>query len=119
MIPKNIADRNKAERAALAASKPQTALETKGRAFAAMLLQLAQGLGVDLTALEDINIGSLLAAAQAVGASQADIANASALLLALARDVEAESGKTWADTWQELKARLPEYIAALMTEEHA
>jgi len=44
------------------------------------------------------------------GATESEIANASAILLALAKDVEAESGLNWADTWLALKSRLPGYL---------
>ena len=43
--------------------------------------------------LSDVNIGVLLGAAQEAGATELEIA--SAILLALAKDVEAESG--WSD----------------------
>src|SRR5574344_839315 len=66
------------------------ALVAKERAFADILKQLATKFQIDLSTLTDINIGSLLTAAQAAGATEADIANASAILLALANDVEAE-----------------------------
>ena len=41
---------------------------------------------------------------------ESEIANASAILLALAKDVEAESGMVWSDTWLALKSRLPGYL---------
>ena len=85
-------------------------LVTKERAFAAKLAQLATKFQIDLLALPDINIGTMLTAAQAAGASETDIANASAILLALGKDVEAESNQTWAETWAGLKSRLPGYL---------
>lgn len=85
-------------------------LVTKERAFAAKLAQLATKFQIDLLALPDINIGTMLAAAQTAGATESDIANASAILLALGKDVEAESNQTWAETWAGLKSRLPGYL---------
>lgn len=86
------------------------ALVAKEQAFADKLAQLATKFQIDLLALPDINIGTMLAAAQTAGASETDIANASAILLALGKDVEAESNQTWAETWAGLKSRLPGYL---------
>lgn len=86
------------------------ALITKERTFALKLKELAHRFNITLTALPDINIGTLLIAAQENGVSENDIANASAILLALAKDVEAESGLNWTDTWSGLKARLLSYL---------
>ncbi len=86
-------------------------LVAKERAFASKLSELAARFGVDLRALDDINIGALLSAASTAGASDADIAAASAILLALAKDVEAESGMNWQDTWAGLKSRLSGYLS--------
>ena len=86
------------------------ALVAKERAFALKLLQLATAFQIDLLSLPDINIGMMLQAAQQAGATETEIANASAILLALAKDVEAESGMVWADTWLTLKSRLPGYL---------
>jgi len=86
------------------------ALVAKERAFADKLKQLATKFQIDLLALPDINIGTMLQAAQQAGATETEIANASAILLALAKDVEAESGLNWADTWLALKSRLPGYL---------
>ena len=85
-------------------------LVAKEQAFALKLAQLATAFGLNLLTLSDINIGSLLTAAQQAGATETEIANASAILLALAKDVEAESGLNWADTWAGLKSRLPGYL---------
>jgi hypothetical protein len=90
--------------------EPGEALYEKERIFAQKLLQLATAFGIDLTTLPDINIGTMLQAAQQAGATETEIANASAILLALAKDVEAESGMVWADTWLALKSRLPGYL---------
>ena len=86
------------------------ALVAKEQAFADKLAQLATAFQIDLLSLSDINIGTMLQAAQAAGATETEIANASAILLALAKDVEAESGMVWADTWLALKSRLPGYL---------
>ena len=86
------------------------ALVAKEQAFALKLAQLAAAFGIDLLTLSDSNIGSLLTAAQQAGATETEIANASAILLALAKDVEAESGMVWADTWAAMKSRLPGYL---------
>jgi len=86
------------------------ALVAKEQAFADKLAQLAAKFQIDLLALPDINIGTMLAAAQTAGATESDIANASAILLALGKDVEAESNQTWAETWAGLKSRLPGYL---------
>jgi hypothetical protein len=86
------------------------ALVAKEQAFALKLAQLATAFQIDLASLSDINIGTMLQAAQQAGASESEIANASAILLALAKDVEAESGLNWADTWLALKSRLPGYL---------
>ncbi len=85
-------------------------LLTKEQAFADKLKQLATKFQIDLLALPDINIGTMLAAAQTAGATESDIANASAILLALGKDVEAEANQTWAETWAGLKSRLPGYL---------
>jgi len=86
------------------------ALVAKEQAFASKLAQLATAFQIDLMELSDINIGTMLQAAQQAGATETEIANASAILLALAKDVEAESGMVWADTWLALKSRLPGYL---------
>jgi hypothetical protein len=86
------------------------ALVAKEQAFAAKLAQLATAFGIDLLTLSDINIGTMLTAAQQAGATESEIANASAILMALAKDVEAESGLVWADTWAAMKSRLPGYL---------
>lgn len=91
-------------------SEPGEALYAKEQAFADKLKQLATAFGINLLTLSDINIGSMLSAAQTAGATETEIANASAILLALAKDVEAESGLVWADTWLALKSRLPGYL---------
>ena len=85
-------------------------LVAKEQAFASKLAQLATAFQIDLLSLPDINIGTMLQAAQQAGATETEIANASAILLALAKDVEAESGLVWADTWLALKSRLPGYL---------
>ena len=85
-------------------------LLAKEQAFAVKLAQLATTFQIDLLALPDINIGTMLQAAQQAGATETEIANASAILLALAKDVEAESGLNWADTWAAMKSRLPGYL---------
>lgn len=86
------------------------ALVAKERAFADKLAQLATKFQIDLLALPDINIGTMLAAAQTAGATEADIANASAILMALFNDVVVENGSTSADAWVGLKSRLPGYL---------
>jgi len=86
------------------------ALVAKEQAFASKLAQLATAFQIDLLALPDINIGTMLQSAQQAGATETEIASASAILLALAKDVEAESGMVWADTWLALKSRLPGYL---------
>ena len=86
------------------------ALVAKEQAFASKLAQLATAFQIDLAALPDINIGTMLQAAQQAGATESEIASASATLLALAKDVESESGMVWADTWLALKSRLPGYL---------
>ena len=85
-------------------------LVTKEQAFADKLAQLATKFQIDLLALPDINIGTMLTAAQAAGATEADIANASAILMALFNDVVVEAGGTSADAWAGLKSRLPGYL---------
>jgi hypothetical protein len=89
------------------------ALAAKERTFAAMLLHYATAFSVDLTTLPDINISAMLQAAQAAGATPAEIADATAMLLAAKADIEAEAGGSWAECWQGLKGRLPGYIAEL------
>ena len=93
--------------------EPGEALYAKEQAFASKLAQLAMAFQIDLTTLLDINIGTMLQAAQQAGATETEIANASAILLALAKDVEAESGLVWSDTWLALKSRLPGYLQGL------
>ena len=86
------------------------ALITKEQAFAAKLAQLATAFQIDLLALPDINIGTMLQAAQQAGATETEIANASAILMALFNDVVVESGGTSADAWAGLKSRLLGYL---------
>ena len=86
------------------------ALVAKEQAFALKLLQLATTFGIDLTTLPDINIGTMLQAAQQAGATETEIANASAILMALFNDVVVESGGTSADAWAGLKSRLLGYL---------
>ena len=73
------------------------ALVAKEQAFAAKLAQLATAFQIDLLSLSDINIGTMLQAAQQAGATETEIANASAILLALFNDVVVESCGTSAD----------------------
>lgn len=89
------------------------ALAAKERAFAAMLAHYAAAFQIDLAALPDINIGAMLTAAQQAGVSPADIADATAMLLAAKADIEAEAAVTWAECWRGLKERLPGYIIEL------
>ena len=89
------------------------ALAAKERAFAAMLAHYAAAFQIDLAALPDINISAMLTAAQAAGVSPADIADATAMLLAAKADIEAEAAMTWAECWQGLKGRLPGYLQEL------
>ena len=86
------------------------ALVAKEQAFADKLAQLATAFQIDLTTLPDINIGTMLQAAQQAGATETEIANASAILMALFNDVVVESGGTSADAWAGLKSRLPGYL---------
>ncbi|MFA6779791.1 MAG: hypothetical protein WCU80_08445 [Paludibacteraceae bacterium] len=115
IIPKDKAEQMRRERieAASRQAQPPAALIDKEKVFAQALATLAARHGVDLMAMGDINIGGLIAAAQAAGATEADVAGASAILLAHAKDVEAESGMNWADTWLAMKARLPAHLAEL------
>ena len=85
-------------------------LVAKERAFTEKLAQLATKFQIDLLALPDINIGTMLTAAQTAGATEADIANASVILMALFNDVVVEAGGTSADAWAGLKSRLPGYL---------
>ena len=86
------------------------ALVAKEQAFAAKLAQLATAFQIDLLSLSDINIGTMLQAAQQAGATETEIANASAILMALFNDVVVEAGGTSADAWAGLKSRLPVYL---------
>ena len=86
------------------------ALVAKERAFADKLKQLAMAFQIDLTTLPDINIGTMLQAAQQAGATETEIANASAILMALFNDVVVEGCGTSADAWAGLKSRLPGYF---------
>jgi len=90
------------------------ALAAKERAFAAMLAHYAVAFHIDLAALPDINIGAMLTAAQQAGVSPADIADATAMLLAAKADIEAEAAMTWAECWRGLKERLPGYLGELV-----
>lgn len=89
------------------------ALLNKERAFAAALMQAASSLNVDLLSLPEINIASLKTAAVAAGATDEAIGKAATELMALCFDIQAESGATWAETWQGLKSRIPEHFAAI------
>ena len=88
-------------------------LVAKEQAFALKLLQLATAFQIDLLALPDINIGTMLTAAQQAGVQPADIADASAILMALFNDVVVESGGTSGKAWEGMKERLPGYIGGL------
>lgn len=88
-------------------------LLSKERAFASTLMQEAITLNVDLLSLPEVNIASLKAAAVAAGATDEAIGKAATELMALCFDIQAESGATWAETWQGLKSRLPEHFAAI------
>ena len=111
IIPPKKAEQQRRERLELAQRQQlSNPLVEKERIFAFKLLELATKFNINLLTLEDINIGSLLTTAQEAGVSETEIANASAILLALAKDVEAESGLNWTDTWLNLKGRLPEYL---------
>jgi len=94
---------------------PETLLD-KERAFAEELLRSAGILNVDLASLPEINIASLKAAAVASGATEESIGKVATALMALCFDIQAESGLTWAETWQGLKSRLPEHFAALQAQ---
>lgn len=91
----------------------EDAVAAKERVFAAMLLHYATAFGVNLAELPDVNIQAMLAAAQQAGATAAEIADATAMLLAAKADIEAEAGGSWAECWAGLKERLPGYIAEL------
>ena len=90
-------------------------LVAKEQAFALKLLQLATAFQIDLLALPDINIGTMLTAAQQTGATETEIANASAILMALFNDVAVESGGTSGKAWEGMKERLPGYFAELQS----
>lgn len=89
------------------------ALAAKERAFAAMLAHYAAAFQIDLAALPDINISAMLTAAQQAGVSPEDIADASAILMALFNDVVVESGGTSGKAWEGMKERLPGYLGEL------
>ena len=89
-------------------------LVAKEQAFAAMLAHYATAFQIDLAALPDINIGAMLTAAQQAGVQPADIADATAMLLAAKADIEAEAAMTWAECWRGLKERLPGYLGELV-----
>ena len=89
------------------------ALAAKERAFAAMLAHYAAAFHIDLTTIPDINIGAMLSAAQAAGATPEAIADATAMLLAAKADIEAEAAVTWAECWRGLKERLPGYLGEI------
>lgn len=95
---------------------PPEALLSKERAFAEELLRSAGALNVDLALLPEINIASLKTAAVASGATEEDIGKVATELMALCFDIQAESGLTWAETWQGLKSRLSEHFAALQAQ---
>ena len=85
----------------------------KEQAFAAKLAQLATAFQIDFLAPCRTSISEHAYRPHnkaGEGATETEIANASAILLALAKDVEAESGMVWADTWLALKSRLPGYL---------
>ena len=88
-------------------------LVAKEQAFALKLLQLATAFQIDLLALPDINVSAMLTAAQQAGVQPADIADASAILMALFNDVVVESGGTSGKAWEGMKERLPRYIIEL------
>jgi len=52
----------------------------------------------------------MLTAAQQAGVQPADIADASAILMALFNDVIVESGGTSGKAWEGMKERLPGYL---------
>lgn len=89
------------------------ALLNKERAFAATLMQAASTMNVNLLSLPEYNIASLKAAAAAAGATPELVNKWATELNTLCFDIQAESGTTWAETWQGLKSRLPEHFAAI------
>lgn len=89
------------------------ALRNKERAFAATLMQAGSTMNVNLLSLPEINIASLKAAAAAAGATPELVSKWATELNTLCFDIQAESGLTWAETWQGMKSRLPEHFAAI------
>lgn len=92
------------------------AIAAKERAFAAMLAHYAAAFQIDLTTLPDINISSMLTAAQQADVPHDAIAAATAMLLAAKADIEAEADATWAECWRGLKERLPGYLNDIMAQ---
>lgn len=90
------------------------ALYAKERAFAAALLQYANAFQIDIAALDPINITTMLTAAHTAVVPEADIAATTARLLALTRDIEAETKKPWGDCWEGLKERFLGYVGEIM-----
>ena len=80
------------------------------KAFADKLKEYATAFGIDIMSMPEINISSMLQAAQEAGATESQIIGATTILLALTRDIEAESGQVWADCWAGLKSRLLNYL---------
>ena len=89
-------------------------IAAKERAFAGMLAHYADAFQIDLTTMPDINISAMLTAAQQAGVSPADIADATAMLLAAKADIEAEANMTWAECWRGLQERLPGYLGEII-----
>ena len=92
------------------------ALYAKERAFVAALLQYATAFQIDIAALDPINITTMLTAAHVAGVQEADIAAATAILLALTRDIEAEADATWAKCWDGLKERFLGYVGEILNQ---
>lgn len=90
-------------------------LATKEKFFVSELMNFANTLGIDITTIQDINIGSLKAAASEAGATDEQIAMMSAALTTAILDIMAETDRPWGIAWPALKSRIPGYIQELMS----
>jgi hypothetical protein len=90
-------------------------LATKEKFFVSELMNFANTLGIDITTIQDINIGNLKTAASTAGATDEQIAMMSAALTTAILDIMAETDQPWGIAWPALKSRIPGYIQELMS----
>lgn len=95
-----------------AEENPTETLVNKEREFTKELLKYCEELNINIMEM-DINITALKEAARVNGATEEQISIMSTALMTIAFDIMSESDRPWSYMWQELKTRIPGYIAEL------